>query len=244
MQVGLAAINAKGRLEPSQTGAFLAALPLALESCLLLARGGLAGHVWEASLLAALMNTTPYPIKQPFGSGAMQHVLQYYYGPDNHAGGLTGPHAAADWAAMIEDEQADGYFSKSGAAGAGVFGGYGSSGSEQTSSGRPRVDRTVQLLANLAAFEARQQQWCDLQRLKQLMQSDAAPAGSSGSPKSGDEAAADARNVLSSAAAAIVSDDEASWCGQHHLIPSSLRHVQDTLNIIVAGGGEADLLTC
>jgi hypothetical protein len=244
VQVGLAASNAKGRLEPSHTGAFLAALPLALESCLLLARGGLAGHVWEASLLAALMNTTPYPIKQPFGEGAMKFVKQYYYGPDSPAGALTGPEAAADWAAMIGDEQAHGYLSKA-AAGAGLFGGYGLGGGEQGSSGRLRVDRTVQLLANLAAFEAWQQQWCDVQRLKQLMQFDAAPAGSSSNgaasaaAESGGEAAADARNVLSSAAAAIVSDAEVSWCSQHHLIPSSLRHVQDTLNIILAGEATA-----
>jgi hypothetical protein len=183
------------------------------------------------------MNTAPYPIKQPFGTDAMQHVQQYYYGPDQQAGVATD-----DWAAMIEDEQADGYYSKSGAAGSAAFGVYGLSGSEQTSSGRQRVDRTAQLLANLAAFEAWQQQWCDVQRLKQLLQIDAAPAGSSGSADLGDEAAADnaARNVLSSAAAAIVSDAEASWCVQHHLIPSSLRHVQDTLNIIVAGGGSTE----
>jgi hypothetical protein len=250
-------VNAKGRLEPSQTGAFLAALPLALESSLLLARGGLAGHMWEACLLAALINTTPYPIKQPFGSGVMRYVKLYYYGPDSQVDGqaaaMAAPEAAADWAALVEDEQADGYYPKAAAAAAGLFG-YGLS-SEQTSSGRLRVDRTVQLLANLAAFEAWQQQWCDVQRLKQLMQVDAPPAARVGASSSGgrgasnggraaeadsagDDAAADARNVLSSAAAALVSDAEASWCGQHHLIPASLRHVQDTLNIIISGEGE------
>lgn len=251
-QVGLAAVNAKGRLEPSQTGAFLAALPLALESSLLLARGGLAGHLWEACLLAALMNTTPYPIKQPFGAGAMKYVKLYYYGPDGEAEGqaaslTAGPGPAADWAGMM-DGQAGGYFPST--TGAGVFG-YGVSSGEQASSGRLRVDRSVQLLANLAAFEAWQQQWCDVQRLKQLMQMDGPPAargapglcsGSSGNGgaaakagSTGDVAAADPRSVLSSAAAAIVSDAEASWCQQHHLIPASLRHVQDTLNIVASG---------
>jgi hypothetical protein len=202
------------------------------------------------------MNTTPYPIKQPFGSEAMKYVQLYYYG----AAGFDS--TAADWAALVESE--DGYYAKAGAAAAGVFG-YGVS-SEQFSSGRLRVDRTVQLLANLAAFEAWQQQWCDVQRMKQLLQVDGAPAGR-GTPGSssssstnisssssnraaaagsngvaagsaGDEAAAaDARNVLSSAAAGIVSDAEVAWCQQHHLLPASLRHVQDTVNIIVSGAG-------
>lgn len=229
VQVGLAAPNAKGRLEPSRTGAFIAALPLSLESSLLLACGGLAGHAWEACLLAALMNATPYRIQQPFGSAAMKYVTLYYYGPDSQ--GAAGGAAAAVEAGLMQPDSA--------AAAAGVFG-YDVS----SSSGRQGVDRTVQLLANLAAFEAWQQQWCDVQRLKQLLQVEPPPgSGSSsnggiavGTDRAGADAAADARSVLSSAAAAIVSNAEAAWCRQHHLLPASLRHVQDTLTIIVSGG--------
>ncbi|WIA10278.1 hypothetical protein OEZ85_010473 [Tetradesmus obliquus] len=111
-QVGLAAPNAKGRLEPSRTGAFIAALPLSLESSLLLACGGLAGHAWEACLLAALMNATPYPIQQPFGSAAMKYVTLYYYGPDSQ--GAAGGAAAAVEAGLMQPDSA--------AAAAGVFG--------------------------------------------------------------------------------------------------------------------------
>ncbi|WIA30335.1 hypothetical protein OEZ86_000422 [Tetradesmus obliquus] len=111
-QVGLAAPNAKGRLEPSRTGAFIAALPLSLESSLLLVCGGLAGHAWEACLLAALMNATPYPIQQPFGSAVMKYVTLYYYGPDSQ--GAAGGAAAAVEAGLMQPDSA--------AAAAGVFG--------------------------------------------------------------------------------------------------------------------------
>lgn len=232
LQVGLARTNAKNRLEPSPTGTFLASLPLALESSLLLARGGLMGHLWEAAVLAALMNTTPYPIKQPFGSDTMAFVKVYYFGPDSQGAART----EGDWqerGAAVGAAQ-DGVFSFTGRTGSG----FGSGGSSSR-----RVDRPVQLLANLAAFEAWQQQWCDLQRLKQLVQGPSAAAAVADSDDDAapsaaeddrEEQAAGPGTVVPHAAATVVSAEEALWCQQHHLVPSSLRHVMDTLNIIVA----------
>lgn len=215
LQIGAARLNAKGRLEPSPTGAFIAALPISLDSALLFLRGGLQGNMWEAAVLAALMNTTPYPIKQPFGSEAMQHVRTYYYGPETaQLGGLAAAAGyATEWGVAEEVAGLD---------------------SDEAAADKP-VDRTVLLLANLAAFEAWQLHWCDVQRLKAMLDSSSSElaagiAADQAMDTSSDDGSASALSLLSAAIGA----DEAAWCAAHHLVPSSLRHVSDTLNIIVS----------
>lgn len=247
LQIGVARLNSKGRLEPSPTGAFIAALPISLESALMFVRGGKEGSVWEAAVLAALMNTTPYPIKQPFGSQAMQYVRLYYYGSQHTAAGA----AAGDEAVSVPPSAPVAVLSEWGV----VVDYEGSSGGDNTGSNslmpdmsvrsQGAVDRSVVLLANLSAFESWQMHWCDVQRLKQLLQQsqhssadassdDQASAGHS-SDHEDDDDDVDAGSVSgSSLLSPAVDSVEAEWCQQHHLVPSSLRHVLDTVNTILA----------
>lgn len=190
------------------------------------------GQVWESAVLAALMNTTPYPIKQPFGSEAMQYVRLYYYGQvRNQAANasLHGLEAAAagdgaEWGAPEAPE--------------------GNSIIDYTSDGikaiqqEQKMDRSITLLANLAAFEAWQLHWCDLQRLKQMLHSSSSSDNSATAEMAADQGSVVSSDDDSSAVVSILSAavgaDEAEWCAAHHLVPSSLRQVQDTLNILVA----------
>ena len=59
----------KGRhaYHPSKYGELLVSLPLSLESAIFVVRGGIAGYVRESIILGAIMDTTPFPIIQPFG---------------------------------------------------------------------------------------------------------------------------------------------------------------------------------
>lgn len=59
----------KGRhaYHPSKYGELLVSIPLSLESAIFVVRGGIAGYVRESVILGAIMDTTPFPILQPFG---------------------------------------------------------------------------------------------------------------------------------------------------------------------------------
>ncbi|MCO5563609.1 hypothetical protein L7F22_017256 [Adiantum nelumboides] len=62
----------RGKLLPTQYGKLLASLPLSLESAILVVKGGQLGLLRETATLAALMDSSPFPIVHPFG-----HDIQY-----------------------------------------------------------------------------------------------------------------------------------------------------------------------
>lgn len=66
---------------PTKYGELLLSMPLSLESATFVVRGGTAGYVRESVILGAIMDTTPFPILQPFN----QH---FQVGPCN---------CASDW---------------------------------------------------------------------------------------------------------------------------------------------------
>lgn len=55
-----------GGYSATPLGRFLAHLPVGMEAALLLERGGKAGLLRPAAAAAALLNTSPLPIRQPF----------------------------------------------------------------------------------------------------------------------------------------------------------------------------------
>lgn len=59
----------KGRhaYHPTKYGQLLVSIPLSLESAIFVVRGGMSGYVRESVVVGAIMDTTPYPILQPFG---------------------------------------------------------------------------------------------------------------------------------------------------------------------------------
>lgn len=63
---GAVEVAAKDGYSATRLGRFLAHLPVSMEAALLLERGGKAGVLREACALAALLNTSPLPIRQPF----------------------------------------------------------------------------------------------------------------------------------------------------------------------------------
>eukprot|EP00250_Pteridium_aquilinum_P027313 c3464_g1_i1 orf=105-3227(+) len=70
----------RGKLLPTQYGRLLASLPLSLESAILVVKGGQLGLLREAAVLAALMDSSPFPIVHPFGhEGQYQMFLERYY---------------------------------------------------------------------------------------------------------------------------------------------------------------------
>ncbi|KAI5062983.1 hypothetical protein GOP47_0021530 [Adiantum capillus-veneris] len=62
----------RGKLLPTHYGKLLASLPLSLESAMLVVKGGQLGLLRETAVLAALMDSSPFPIVHPFG-----HDIQY-----------------------------------------------------------------------------------------------------------------------------------------------------------------------
>jgi len=73
----------KGRhaYRPTKYGELVLSMPLSLESAMFVVRGGIAGYVRESVILGAIMDTTPFPILQPFSQ-------PFQVGPRN---------AASDW---------------------------------------------------------------------------------------------------------------------------------------------------
>jgi HrpA-like RNA helicase len=274
LQIGAAAVNAKGRVEPTRTGSFLAAVPLSLESSLLLARGSQQGMMFEAAVLAALMNSTPYPIRQPFGAEAMKYVSKYYWGGgtgDGQAGNAwaaasRGPEAVRMWRpnnAQLQrhgehmeqhlqrqsggTDSLDSCYNEMTAdaddvtwhfpadcnnlsinSSGGCWDNNAHSLDVCSSSSNRTMTRSMQLLANLAAYEAWQQQWCDRERLKRFVAAD--------DPLHEADTAAAAANDLDEPTAlqdlSGSSTAQADWCDAHHLLLSGLRHVADTVAVI------------
>ena len=248
LQIGAASPNHKGRVEPTQVGHFLAALPISLDSSLLLVQGGLQGLTREAVMLAALLNTTPFPILQPFGDDAMRHVKQYSsstgsssgsfgssgggftmgVGPSRGGRGSRGS-AAVDCTVEVSDAADADAASKYGrdphsTSKQQYFGSTvnslrsitsGMSSLAATAAASPGddapggVSRPQLLLANMAAYYAWQQQWCDHQYLQALQAADAQQQQQKHS-----------------------SEGEGEWCRQHFLLPVSLRAVSDLMGII------------
>lgn len=58
---------------PTDYGRLLVSLPLSLEASMVLVRGAQEGMLWEAALLAAMMDSSPFPIAQPFGRVSEHH---------------------------------------------------------------------------------------------------------------------------------------------------------------------------
>jgi HrpA-like RNA helicase len=250
LQIGAASPNHKGRIEPTQVGHFLAALPISLDSSLLLVQGGLQGLTREAVMLAALLNTTPFPILQPFGADAMRHVKQYSSnngsssgsgGSGSSGGAFTvgvGPirggrgsrsSAAVDCTVEVADAvdtdaaskfgrdphpvSKQQYFGSTGNSLRSITSGMSSLAA--TAAASPSDDapggvtRPQLLLANMAAYYAWQQQWCDQQHLQALQAADPQQQQQKHS-----------------------SEGEGEWCRQHFLLPVSLRAVSDLMGII------------
>lgn len=63
----LKASQHRGKLVPTKYGKLLASLPLSLESAILVVKGGQLGLLRESAVLAALMDSSPFPIVYPFG---------------------------------------------------------------------------------------------------------------------------------------------------------------------------------
>ncbi|KAG0553883.1 hypothetical protein M758_12G048900 [Ceratodon purpureus] len=83
----------KGRhaYHPSKYGELLVSLPLSLESAIFVVRGGIAGYVRESIILGAIMDTTPFPIIQPFGQAFQyrMHLEGFYRDADPTENGLS-----------------------------------------------------------------------------------------------------------------------------------------------------------
>ncbi|KAK9817283.1 hypothetical protein WJX72_012211 [[Myrmecia] bisecta] len=69
------------RYEPTPLGRFLGSLPLSLKEAQMAVNGGRQGLLWEAAVLAAILSTTPFPIKQPFADKAQYEANLACYGP-------------------------------------------------------------------------------------------------------------------------------------------------------------------
>lgn len=52
-------------------------MPISLEAARMVVRGAQQGLLWEAAALAAIVNTSPFPIKQPFGHDPSVYTRQY-----------------------------------------------------------------------------------------------------------------------------------------------------------------------
>ena len=67
----------KGKYLPTMYGKLLASLPLSLGSAILVVKGGQLGLLREASVMAALLDASPFPIVHPFGHETQ--VFYYYF---------------------------------------------------------------------------------------------------------------------------------------------------------------------
>eukprot|EP00897_Mesotaenium_endlicherianum_P005314 jgi/Mesen1/4810/ME000243S03990 len=63
----------RGKLAATYYGRLLASMPLSMEASLLVVAGGHRGLLREASILAAIVGITPFPIVTPFGQKAEHH---------------------------------------------------------------------------------------------------------------------------------------------------------------------------
>lgn len=59
---------ASAHCSPTALGRFLAGLPVSVEAAQMVVNGGKAGLLRPAVVLAAILNTSPFPIHQPFAS--------------------------------------------------------------------------------------------------------------------------------------------------------------------------------
>ena len=196
--VQLSAAEAKpgGKYAATQLGRMLAAMPLDLDSALMVVRGGREGMLWEAGVLASIANNTPYPIRQPFGEGAQEYVRQYAGVVEEGGVGEEEEVVVYEPGQVGFNGVGNGYVRNGGLGGGAVNGNRGSSsssgGEEEQQEGRAAaagwggggggkkgLDRAAVLLANLAAFEAWQKYWCDKERLRKLLQQQEGEGGGS-----------------------------------------------------------------
>lgn len=59
--------KARGAYQPTMYGRLLVSLPVSLESAIFVIHGANSGYLRESVVLGAIMDTTPFPILQPFG---------------------------------------------------------------------------------------------------------------------------------------------------------------------------------
>ncbi|KAH7425191.1 hypothetical protein KP509_11G043600 [Ceratopteris richardii] len=78
----------RGKFLPTDYGRLLASLPLSFESAILVVKGGQLGMLREAAILAALMDSSPFPIVHPFGNETLYRTFleRYYRKHDNSKG--------------------------------------------------------------------------------------------------------------------------------------------------------------
>ena len=68
--IGAATTDARSsaaRLNPTQLGFLMAALPMDIEQCKSFLHGAEVGLLYEAAVVAGIKSTRPYTIKKPFG---------------------------------------------------------------------------------------------------------------------------------------------------------------------------------